>query len=186
MIILGHPLKDSFCGALAREYAKGASEKNSEVKIIHLGDLKFDPVLKAGYKKIQELEPDLKEVQKMIEWADHLTFVYPIWWANVPSLLKGLIDRTFLPGFAYKFKGNSLRWDKYLKGKTFRLMATSDSPPIFYRSIVGDPDRKAMKDVLSFCGVKMKGKSYFGSIKLSNDKKRKKWISRARNLGKKD
>ena len=57
-------------------------------------------------------------MQQDILWADHLVFVYPNWWSTVPALLKGLIDRMFVPGFAFKYRENSPFWDKLLKGKT--------------------------------------------------------------------
>ncbi|MDI6794323.1 MAG: NAD(P)H-dependent oxidoreductase [bacterium] len=66
LIILGHPDKDSFCGALARAYVEGARQAGIEIKEIEIGSIKFDPVLWRGYKEIQELEPDLVKAQKLI------------------------------------------------------------------------------------------------------------------------
>src|SRR3990172_11834160 len=103
LIILGHPSRESFCNAIIENYAEGVSEGGGEVRKIYLGELKFDPILWNGYAKIQELEDDLKRVQEDIKWADHLVFVYPTWWGGMPALLKGLVDRAFLPGFAFKF-----------------------------------------------------------------------------------
>lgn len=45
-----------------------------------------------------ELEEDLVKAQELIRWADHLVFVYPIWWGTMPAVLKGFFDRVFLPG----------------------------------------------------------------------------------------
>lgn len=44
-----------------------------------------------------ELEEDLVKAQELIRWADHLVFVYPIWWGTMPAVLKGFFDRVFLP-----------------------------------------------------------------------------------------
>ncbi|MBD3247920.1 flavodoxin family protein [Candidatus Falkowbacteria bacterium] len=186
LVILGHPQKKSFCGSLAERYMEGAKRRGHVVKFLALGDIKFNPILESGYSKVQELEPDLKKAQDMIKWAQHLTFIYPIWWANLPALLKGFIERSFLPGFAYKFRGHSIWWDKYLRGKSARIMATSDSPPLFYKLIVGDPDYKSLKDTLKFCGVSPIDKDYFGSIKRVSQGKRNRWLKRAYKLGKKE
>jgi NAD(P)H dehydrogenase (quinone) len=108
LIILGHPRADSFCGALAEAYAEAARAGGSEVRVISLGSLSFDPILHNGYAAVQPLEPDLFAAQAAISWAEHLVFVYPLWWGAMPALLKGFIDRVFLPGFAFKFRDGSV------------------------------------------------------------------------------
>ncbi|MEI7604431.1 MAG: hypothetical protein WCJ19_05430 [bacterium] len=60
LIILGHPNKESYCGALAESYFKGAIDNNQDIKMFALSDLKFDPILWNGYKSHQPLEDDLK------------------------------------------------------------------------------------------------------------------------------
>lgn len=79
LVILGHPAKESFCGALANAYVAGAQAAGNEVQLISLGTLHFDPVLHNGYTTIQELEPDLVATQAAITLAQHIVFVYPIW-----------------------------------------------------------------------------------------------------------
>jgi|SRR3989304_5289898 len=100
--------RNSFCGVLAEAYIEGAKAAGADIKQLYLGELKFDPILWHGYKEIQELEEDLKMAQEFILWAEHLVFVYPTWWGTIPALLKGFIDRTFLPGFAF-LPGATLR-----------------------------------------------------------------------------
>ena len=118
LVILGHPANKSFCGALADSYVKGAEAAGNEVRLISLGNLSFDPVLHNGYATIQELEPDLVTAQAAITWAQHIVFVYPIWWGAMPALLKGFIDRVFLPGFAFKYREGSQFWDRLLSGRS--------------------------------------------------------------------
>lgn len=185
LVIFGHPLKESLCGALANEYIKGAKKSGNEVKTLYLGDLNFNPILEKGYKETQELEPDLIEAQKFIKCADHLVFVYPTWWASPPALLKAFIERVFLPDFAFQFKKSKrlVSWDKLLINKTARLIVTMDSPPWYYKWIVRDPGYKVMKDILTFCGIKPVKKHYFGSVKLSTTEKRKKWLEKIYKIG---
>jgi putative NADPH-quinone reductase len=186
LVILGHPDADSFCGALFKAYIKGAEANSSEVREIKIGDLTFDPVLWKGYNKIQELEPDLVRSQEDILWAEHIVFVYPTWWGAMPSLMKGFIDRTFLPGFAFKYRNDSQFWDKLLSGRSAQLLVTLDTPPWYYRLIYRSPGYNQMKrTILGFCGIKVNSISEFSPIKGSNQEKREKWLKTAEELGKK-
>ena len=185
LIILGHPDMTSFNAALASSYKDGALAGGAEVREIFLGELAFDPILRNGYKKIQALEPDLIAAQESIKWADHLVWVYPIWWGTMPALLKGFLDRTFLPGFAFKYRENSPWWDKYLSGKTGRMIVTLDAPVFYDWLMYGAGGRRTMKNaVLKFCGVKPVGVTAFGSVKSSDAAKRRKWLAAAHEIGK--
>jgi len=138
LIINGHPYNKSLCNAITDSYEKGAKEAGAEIRRINLYDLKFDPILRYGYHKIQELELDLKTAQESILWAEHLVFVYPTWWLDMPALMKGFFDRVLLPGFAYKYKEHRLFPEKLLKGKSARLIITMDSPRWFSLLMYGD------------------------------------------------
>jgi len=184
LVINGHPDQESFCHKLAIGYKKGAEQSLAECKLVHLIDLNFDPILRFGYRKRTELEPDLIKIQKDILDADHLVFVYPTWWGTFPALLKGFIDRVFLPKFAFAYRENSLLWDKLLKGKTARLIVTMDTPKWYYRLIYRSPGHHAMKNsILEFCGIRPVSITSFGPIKSAGEKKRHKWIEQVRKLG---
>jgi NAD(P)H dehydrogenase (quinone) len=139
LILNGHPDKESFCHELALAYKRGADQSKADCSLINLIDLKFDPILHYGYRKRTDLEPDLINIQHEILKSDHLVFVYPTWWGNYPALLKGFIDRVFLPKFAFKYRDNSLLWDKLLKGKSARLIVTMDTPKWYYSLIYKKP-----------------------------------------------
>nr|WP_319527321.1 NAD(P)H-dependent oxidoreductase [Pseudomonas laurentiana] len=181
LVVLGHPSSDSFCGALTDTYVKAASEAGHEVRLLNLPALDFDPVLHEGYKEIQALEPDLLEAQKQILWADHLTFVYPIWWGGIPALLKGFFDRVFLPGFAFKYRSGSAFPDKLLKGRTAHLLVTMDTPPWYYRWFYRMPGLHQMrKTTLEFCGIKPTRTLTFGPILGSKPAQRETWLAQTR------
>ena len=185
LIILGHPDSSSFCGALVDSYEKGAKAAGHEVEKICVGDLSFDPILHKGYSEIQPLEPDLLDLQAAIKKADHLVFVYPIWWGAPPALLKGVFDRIFLPGFAFRFhEGSSTVWDRLLSKRSARLLVTMDTPPWYYRLVYRMPGHNQMKrTILEFCGVKPVSVSSFGPVKSSSAEKRERWLCAADALG---
>lgn len=185
-IINGHPNKDSFNFGVAEAYRLGAVETGAEVKEIVIRDLNFNPNLQFGYQKRMELEPDLMKAWEIIQWADHLVWVHPVWWGGLPALMKGFIDRLFLPGMAYKYRENSVWWDKLLKGKTAHIMTTLDQPGWYYRLFFGRPSvNQLRKSILEYCGVKPVKLTYIGVIRNSKDEQRTQWLRKVKELGKK-
>jgi NAD(P)H dehydrogenase (quinone) len=186
LIINGHPDKESFCFSLAESYKKGALETRADLKEIIIRDLQFNPNLQFGYRQRTELEDDLLEAWEKIKWADHLVWVYPVWWGGFPAIMKGFIDRLFLPGLAFRKKeGSLIHWDKLLKGKTARIISTLDQPVWFYWLVNRQPSNNAMKKlVLQFCGVSPVKTTTFGPIRLSTQTYRQKCIQKVNRLGK--
>lgn len=187
VIINGHPDKESFNFALANAYKTSAIKSGAEVREIVISELDFNPNLKFGYRKRTELEPDLLKSQETLKWAEHIVWVYPVWWGSVPAIMKGFLDRVLLPGFAFKKREGSVWWDKYFTGKTSRIICTMDSPTWFYKFVYGGPSHRAMKNLtLNFIGVKSVKFTAIGPIRLSKDEFREKWIGKVGKLGEKN
>jgi len=151
LVINGHPDKESFVVALFNKYIENINQDKHDVKILDLSVMKFDPVLRFGYRKRMEPDKEIEYSQELIKWADHFVFFYPIWFETVPSLLKGWFERVFTPGIAYQMDGYKI--NKYLKGKTAHLVFTSQGP-IFWQILTGNFELKLVKKVLDFCGIK--------------------------------
>lgn len=187
LVILGHPDAGSFCSALAESYTAGAREAGREVRLLRLGDLDFNWNLRRGYQEVTPLEPDLEQAWEGIEWADHLAFVYPVWWGTMPALQKAFIDRVFLPGKAFRFREGSSFWDRLLAGRSARLITTMDTPAWYYRFIYGSPGTKAMKRmVLQFSGIRPVRVATFAPVRSSTAAKRSRWLEKARQTGSRD
>ena len=186
-LIIGHPDQESYCFALADAYKQGAKSSGAEIKEIVIRDLDFNPNLQFGYRKRTELEPDLLASQETLKWADHLVWIYPVWWGSTPAILKGFLDRVLLPGFAFQKREGSVWWDKFFTGKTSRLIYTMDQPTWYYKLVYGEPSTKSMKKLtMNFIGVKSVKKTPIGPIRLSKDEFRKKWLSKVEAIGTRD
>ena len=184
-ILLGHPDKDSLNGTLASEYERGANEAGHETRRQNIGEMKFDPVLWHGYKSVQELEPDLKSFQENVRWCDQFTIFYPSWWSTMPALLKGLIDRTWLPGFAFHFTHGGNFWQKLMKGKAATFFVTSDTMPLIQRIIFGDTTNELRDGILWFAGFSPIRVHKFGYLKHFGMWRRERMKRRVYRLGKK-
>lgn len=190
-ILVGDPNGDmkhqSLSTYLADSYMKGACGVGHEVRYTHLAEVKFDPILHKGYREIQALEPDLIKMQEDMKWADHIVIFHPVWWASMPSLLKGLFERIWIPGFAYNFRKSGLlkgvAWIKHLKGKSAHIFQTSGSFPFIVRLLFGDPAKVLKTGILNFAGISPVKVTRFGPVQNASAKRVEKWKQKVYRLG---
>lgn len=185
LVIEANPKESSFCNALARAYVRGAKEAGASVSFVRLRDLEFDPILWEAYDEVQDLEPDLLQLQENLKEAEHLVFVYPVWWSAMPALLKGVIDRIFLPGFAFRFHPTGYKWDKLLRGKSAHLIISLGTPFLPYVTLFGKAAHRMMVDgVLKFCGISpVKTTSIYQVHDLTAEERRE-WLEDIYDFGK--
>jgi putative NADPH-quinone reductase len=88
MIVVGHPLHNTFCEALAKAYRDAAGH---EASLFMLADMTFDPILHEGFRKAQQL--DLRVAYGALASCDHLVLIFPLWCGDMPALMKGFIER---------------------------------------------------------------------------------------------
>ncbi|NOY50596.1 MAG: NAD(P)H-dependent oxidoreductase [Chlorobi bacterium] len=184
LIINGHPSRESLIGAMGKAYAKGASQKGVDIKILEISDLNINLAMTGRDDESEEPEY-VKSSQELIRWADHIVWFYPTWWADIPAKLKAFVEQVFTSGFAFKYKESKryVKWDKYLNGKTAMLFSTMDGPAWYYKYFVGEPAFKMMRYNLKFCGFKKVGRKYYSSVVMSSEKQRLKWLNEIEVLG---
>ena len=96
LIIYAHPTLIVFCHAILESVEKKKKVvkiKGHEVKIKDLYAVNFNPTLQpADFEAFGkgEIPSDIKNEQEEIKWADLITFIYPIWWASMPAILKDI------------------------------------------------------------------------------------------------
>jgi NAD(P)H dehydrogenase (quinone) len=130
LIVVAHPIVSSVTIKLGRAYAEEL-ERLGHMQTTHdLYRMGFNPVMGAD-----ELEPlqntsrtpaDVLDAQAAVQAADVVTMVYPFWWAAMPAMLKGYIDRVFARGFSYEAT-NGVN-TPLLTGKRCVLITLSGSP----------------------------------------------------------
>lgn len=154
LLLDGHPDRDRLSSHLLDLY-RAALPAEAEVETVALRDIEFTPVLRYGYARRIEWEPGLRDLAAKLDACDHLVVAFPMWWGAEPAELKGLLDRLFLPGFAFGYRDDSALWDKLMQGRSADVIATMDTPPIFLRLMYSNALVKRWKrQVLGFCGFK--------------------------------
>lgn len=161
LVVLAHPSDTCFCHALAQTLVQALRSRNQPVELQDLYSLEFEPTLSLHEMKGGEPPPQVREQQGFVTWADHLIFIFPVWWYDRPAILKGWIDRVFSYGFAYTVENG--RGKGLLKGKSASIFATFGSTEADVAAL--DPRAcdwvlEAMaKGTLEYCGVRCENKT---------------------------
>lgn len=145
-IVYAHPEARSFNAALLAQAQATLTANGHEVKVSDLYAMGFEPVVReadfkdyvsgkpldyyAEQKRAYEagtLADDIAAEIEKIKWCDLLILQFPLYWFSVPAILKGWIDRVFVPGFA--FGGGAWYERGGLVGKRAMLTTTMAAYP---------------------------------------------------------
>lgn len=111
-----------------------------------------------------KLEPDLLIALDNILWSNHIVWVHPLWWYSYPALMKGFIDRLFLPGIAFGNSGDGT-YGKLLSGRSARIICTGDTSEKDYdEHFKHSAFLKLKKGTLEFCGISPVNTTYISPI----------------------
>ena len=186
LILDGHPAPASLSAGLAGAYLKGASQTQADIRLVRLSELQFDMDFgSGGYTHHKPLEPELQQFLESLEWCDHFVIAAPMWWGGLPAKLKGLFDRTLLPGRTFDTDVKPGKMPKpMLGGRTGRVLLTSDTPGWVLRFIYGNAIiRQIRSQILGFIGIKPARFTRFSGATHASPDTVQKWLTQARDLG---
>ena len=188
-VLLGHPDKSGFCGEMADAYCESARAAGHTVERMDIGEMQFDPILHKGYRARQELEPDLVKFQQLVTASDHFVIIYPVWWVGMPAILKGLFDRAWLPGSAFRYlktkEGKrTIFWERLFRGKTARTIIGSGTHPILVRLLPGNVNAQLKWGILWFAGFRVHT-TWFGPSENIPEGRKARWLRHVKVLGRK-
>ncbi|OPY85949.1 MAG: General stress protein 14 [Smithella sp. PtaU1.Bin162] len=182
LLIYSHPNPLSFCNAIVNTVREELWEKKHELIIRDLYGIGFDPVLKASdfiARQAGQTPADIKIEQDYVVWSDVMIFIYPIWWAALPAMIKGYIDRVISYGFAYKRDagGNVI---PLLTGKKVIVFNTQGAPEERYeKSGMFEAMRKTSDfAIFEFCGMQVLAHQFFGAVTTVDEATRKLYLKK--------
>src|SRR5690606_10867927 len=104
-IVFNHPYEKSYCNTILDSVTKGLQRANHQIDLFHLDNDNFNPAMSKDDLKAfvahKPIDPQVIAYNKRLENADHLLFIFPIWWDLMPAMTKGFIDRVLFPGIVY-------------------------------------------------------------------------------------
>lgn len=112
---------------------RGAASKGAEVERIDLGKLNFSGCKSCFACKLKDgksfgkcaLRDDLTPVLKKILSADAVIISAPIFWGDVPGMVRNLLERLWFPGLTYMSDG-TVAYDKPVNAGVILTMGMPD------------------------------------------------------------
>lgn len=185
LVVFAHPNHDSLNYALLEQTKAGLADAGHDVEVLDLYAENFDPVLtfdKEHRRRELHCRPETEQYRQQVRWADHLVFIFPIWWGGMPAILKGYFDKVFTSGFSYHFK-----WvipKGHLKNKTAWIITTDDTPALFQNFFMQDYGRVLKKQICGLVtGMRAKKHLKFTYVRGRNPKTIQQWLKRCYRLG---
>lgn len=150
LLLYAHPFESSFVAGLHNVSVSALRARGHDVDDCDLYAEQFDPVL-TRQERIDYHDPSINRlpvasyVNRLLA-AEALVLVFPVWNFGFPAILKGFLDRVFLPGVSFHLDDHS-----YLPAlhNIKRLSAVCTYGGARWRAMLnGDPPRRAIKRML--------------------------------------
>jgi NAD(P)H dehydrogenase (quinone) len=167
LLIVCHPKRQSFTQTIARTYANALDALGHEVVVRDLYRAHFDPLLGEG-ELIGAAKPVIpsavRREQRRLLAAGAIAFFYPLWWAYMPAMIKGYIDRVLSVGVAYDLQDAEMV--PRLSGKKALIFTSSGADMAYLRRSKQWRAMRTLEEdhILSLCGITLLDHVHFASI----------------------
>ena len=146
LVIHAQPCPESYGAALHQRTIDALGGRGWDVDDLNLYEEGFQPVLSADERRrYHDVGPNLEPVRAYVERlraAEALVLCFPVWNFGFPAILKGFLDRVFLPGVSFRLENGKVRPNLT---NIRRLAAVTTYGGTRLRALmVGDPPRKCV------------------------------------------
>lgn len=145
LYIYCHPLADSFHAGIRAEALPALQAAGHEVDLLDLYAEGFDPVLSAEGRRAYHDETvnqrGLEAYVARLRAAEALVVQFPTWSFGPPAMLKGFIDRMFMPGVGFDISDPASVKPLLTHIRSVTGVVTYGRPR-WYALLMSDPPRK--------------------------------------------
>ena len=147
LVVFCHPSETSFGAAILETARTALGDAGHELRVIDLYRERFDPVLSPDEWESYMTDParNVAGVRPHVEgllWAEALVLIFPTWMHGPPAILKGWLDRVWLPGVAFDVPpGRQRRVVGRLRHIRRLTTITTSGSPWWWLRLIGDPCR---------------------------------------------
>ncbi|MDV9115141.1 NAD(P)H-dependent oxidoreductase [Lactiplantibacillus plantarum] len=180
IIIYAHPYNKSFNHAILQHEVQRLVGADISYQVIDLYDENFNATFTERGLQLFSTggsdDPQVREYQAMIKSADNLEFIFPIWWNDLPGMVKGFLDKVFTLHFAYEDASKGIK-GLLTNITSANVITTSKSPTWYLKYFTGNAIGNAfIKGTLKQVGITNVNWKNFGNIKKSTETQREKFL----------
>jgi len=163
LAVRAHPFTDGLNADLFARIQTGLAKGGHSVEVLDLYDSGFDPVLSAEERRRYH-DPSVNQtgiethLHQLLS-AEALVFCFPTWNFGVPAILKGYLDRIFVPEATFTLDIKSAVGTKGgLRGiQRLGFVTTYGAKQTIVEKIMGNPVKKVLvRGVARLCSPKAK------------------------------
>ena len=183
-IVYAHPWDGSYNHAILTSITEKLETKREPFQVIDLYKDGFNPVFTAEelkhFHKGETPYSLVKDYQEKLKQSTELIFIFPVWWWDLPAILKGFIDKVMLSGFAFIEDQNTGTLKGLLTNiKKTTVISTSTTDKEYIESEAGNAIQSVfINRTLADLGLKDESTKWihFSRVNLTTDEKRKQFL----------
>ncbi|GGB61718.1 NAD(P)H dehydrogenase (quinone) [Roseibium aquae] len=156
LVVYCHPCQESFSAAVCAQVVDTLEQGGNEVRVLDLYAMGFNPAMSAderrGYHDAASNQTPVAEHLEHLAWCDKLLFVYPTWWFGLPAMLKGWLDRVWVPHVTFEMPTERAP----MKPKMLHIqkvgVVTTCGASWLVSKLMGEPGRKTiLRGIRALC-----------------------------------
>lgn len=173
LIIYTHPYDESFNHHILESITENISD---EIDIIDLYKDNFNLIYSSEelslFKEGKTLSPIVKDYQDRVLKASKIICIFPIWWNDIPGILKNFFDLVMKKNFGYVDTPRGVL-GKLNTIESITVISTSNSPTWYIKYFCGNSIKKVfLNATCKQLGIKNRDWINLGNIKnISNEDK---------------
>ncbi len=110
LVLFAHPVESSFGAAVHKTLVETLRKRGHQIDDCDLNAEGFDPVMRRqdriDYHDVKVNRERVRPYVDRLLAADALALSFPVWNMGFPAILKGFIDKVFLPGVSFNLSAN--------------------------------------------------------------------------------
>ncbi|SDU36850.1 NAD(P)H-dependent oxidoreductase [Stappia sp. ES.058] len=161
LLIQCHPSANSFGTALAGTVRASLEKGGHELRVTDLYADGFDPVmLEPEWVRYSDAKLNRAPVESHVDdilWAEALVFVYPTWWFGLPAMLKGYLDRVWVPHVTFEIPTATSPMRPRMQHIKRIGVVTTCGASWLVSKLMGEPGRKTvLRGIRALCAPRCK------------------------------
>jgi NAD(P)H dehydrogenase (quinone) len=158
LVLFAHPVETSFGAALHAKVLATLRSRGHDVDDCDLNAEGFDPVMsrqdRIDYHNVGVNRARVAPYVDRLLAAEALVLSYPVWNMGFPAILKGFLDRVFLPGVSFDLEADGDFTPRLQNIKRLGAVCTYGGTRVL-TMLMGDPPRRVVKRTLrALCAPK--------------------------------